>query len=206
MQSNSNIKLNRDHIASAAHTLFTQKGFEETTIEEIAKTAENSKSTIYVYFSGKTDILKYNVLKSLKGLYQDLSDAVGKNDDSILNYYIICNIILVFAETYPLYYKMIPSLLADAAKDKGNSYIHQDILKTISLIFDKIAEFIENGMKNGTFREDKPISSLGLILLSHIYCLISVTISEYVFLLRLVQADKENFLQTGFDTILSYLL
>ena len=42
---------NKGNILSAAQALFTQKGVAQTTVDDIAKAADCSKSTLYVYFA-----------------------------------------------------------------------------------------------------------------------------------------------------------
>lgn len=47
----------RERIQAAAKTVFLEKGYAETKINDIAKAADISPSTIYLYFSGKKDLL-----------------------------------------------------------------------------------------------------------------------------------------------------
>ncbi len=47
----------RDNIANAAERLFSIKGIEKTSKDQISKEADYSKSTIYVYFKNKDEII-----------------------------------------------------------------------------------------------------------------------------------------------------
>jgi len=49
--------LRKNQILDAAVKLFSTKGFEETTVDEVAETAGLSKGAIYWYFKGKLDLL-----------------------------------------------------------------------------------------------------------------------------------------------------
>ena len=49
-------EFHRERILQAAEILFSEKGFEKTTIDDISKLSEYSRRTIYAYFSGKDDI------------------------------------------------------------------------------------------------------------------------------------------------------
>jgi len=51
-------QVTKDRILSAAKKLFESKGFEKTTIEEIAQDAEVSMPTIYALFQSKSGILR----------------------------------------------------------------------------------------------------------------------------------------------------
>ena len=47
--------VHRAAISSAAATLFSEKGVEHTSMDEIAKQAGYSKATLYVYFKNKEE-------------------------------------------------------------------------------------------------------------------------------------------------------
>jgi len=53
----------RDAIFDAAIELFAAKGFDETTVEEVAKAAGVSRASFFRYFSSKDDLLAQNVMK-----------------------------------------------------------------------------------------------------------------------------------------------
>jgi AcrR family transcriptional regulator len=53
----------RDAIYDSAIELFEAKGFDETTVEEIAQAAGVSRASFFRYFSSKDDLLAQNVVK-----------------------------------------------------------------------------------------------------------------------------------------------
>jgi AcrR family transcriptional regulator len=53
----------RDAIFDAAIELFVAKGFDETTVEEVAQAAGVSRASFFRYFSSKDDLLAQNVMK-----------------------------------------------------------------------------------------------------------------------------------------------
>ena len=50
------VRFNRQNILEAAERLFAEKGVRQTTMDDIAKAADYSKSTVYVYFKSKDEI------------------------------------------------------------------------------------------------------------------------------------------------------
>lgn len=48
--------LHREQIMKAAEKLFSEKGFSQTTIDDISKASEYSRRTIYAYYESKDDI------------------------------------------------------------------------------------------------------------------------------------------------------
>ena len=56
-------ELVRDAIYDAAIDLFAVKGFEETTVEEVAQAAGVSRRSFFRYYATKDDLLAQGVLK-----------------------------------------------------------------------------------------------------------------------------------------------
>lgn len=61
----------RMQLLMAAQTLFAQKGFKETTADEIARKAGLTKGAIYFHFDNKEDIL-YELIKLVTSSFYDL--------------------------------------------------------------------------------------------------------------------------------------
>ncbi len=71
-------EVKRDFIIEIAKDLFFEKGYENTSIDEIAKSAGMSKSTLYTYFLSKEEILiRVFVLVAIDS-EQDYIDAVNQ--------------------------------------------------------------------------------------------------------------------------------
>jgi AcrR family transcriptional regulator len=68
----------RKAIMRAAMTLFSEKGFDKTSIEELAKAAGIGKGTIYGYFQTKTDILHAFCEDELECLHQELTSNADR--------------------------------------------------------------------------------------------------------------------------------
>ncbi|RMF09275.1 MAG: TetR/AcrR family transcriptional regulator [Candidatus Neomarinimicrobiota bacterium] len=63
-------------ILEAAKYLFARKGYQETSLNDIADQAELGKATIYYYFKCKDDIYKEIYLSYARSYYQALTDQV----------------------------------------------------------------------------------------------------------------------------------
>ncbi len=71
-------KETRQAIMQAAIRLFSEKGFEKTSIEELAKAAGIGKGTIYGYFQTKSDILHAFCEDELECLHEELTSNADK--------------------------------------------------------------------------------------------------------------------------------
>ena len=72
----------RDNIANAAEKLFSVNGIEKTSMDQIAKEADYSKSTIYVYFKNKEEIVLYLVLKGMNEISSNIEEVVDNKSDA----------------------------------------------------------------------------------------------------------------------------
>ena len=64
--------LHRSRIMKAAEALFCEKGFDQTTIDDISRASEYSRRTIYAYYESKEDILYHIVEQGLRTLKEEL--------------------------------------------------------------------------------------------------------------------------------------
>lgn len=70
-------KFNRtDEILKAAEVLFAEKGFYLTTLEEIARTADLAKGTIYLHFQNKRDLFISVIEKKLDILLEKIRRGI----------------------------------------------------------------------------------------------------------------------------------
>lgn len=67
----------RKEILDAANGLFAERGFSETTVEDIAQAAGVAKGTIYLYFQSKEHILVALKQRFMQGLIDALTDVIA---------------------------------------------------------------------------------------------------------------------------------
>ena len=70
----------REALTQAALELFAERGYDETTLAEIAESAGVSTRTIFAYFSGKEDILFSTVQTMLDALTRALDERPAGTD------------------------------------------------------------------------------------------------------------------------------
>ncbi len=73
----------RNRILKMSRRLFTAKGYENTTIEDVAEAAEISKATLYNYFSSKEDLLQGIADAALEEIRQMVRDGLQEEPDGL---------------------------------------------------------------------------------------------------------------------------
>jgi AcrR family transcriptional regulator len=71
------------NIAKAAVKLFDEKGYLETSMDDISTAAKLSKGGIYHYFSSKNEILYFISTNFMALLLKDLEQELGKIEDNL---------------------------------------------------------------------------------------------------------------------------
>lgn len=83
----------KGRIVDAAHQVFSQKGYHETTMEDVGKTLGVSKGALYLYFTSKEELFKaiverweHNLREMLLSSFKDekLTDGFGVLIDRVL--------------------------------------------------------------------------------------------------------------------------
>ena len=148
------IQFNKNNIIESAKKLFNTKGVEQTTMDDIAKEADYSKSTIYVYFKSKDEIY-YSIAGEYMNLLKErLEDCTIKLEDSEDCYYKICNTIFKFQQQYPLYFEtLIGEINVDPQQLKQDNIL-KEIYNTGEEINNIISRVLQFGIDNQFIRKD----------------------------------------------------
>jgi len=73
----------RTHIVGVARRIFTRYGFRKATMEEIARSSQMGKSSIYYYFKSKEEIFRAVVEFEARVLKERLSRIIGKSNSPL---------------------------------------------------------------------------------------------------------------------------
>ena len=195
-------KFNRDNILVAAKNLFETKGINATTVEEIAKEADYSKSTLYVYFKSKDEILHTIIYEHMVLLKEIINTCISKAKSFEESYFNVCNGLVEFQEKYPVYYDVMLGEIKITELDRTEKNVVYDIYEVGEEINDMIEKFLKKGIKSGCIRKDIEIIPTVLYLWS----MISETIhfanrKQAYFKLRLGMS-KSEYMDYGFRLLL----
>lgn len=75
----------KDYLAKYAAKVFSEKGYQVASLQDIALRAKISKAGIYYYFKTKEDILAYVLIKTTDYVLIEMKERVKKNKEQNLN-------------------------------------------------------------------------------------------------------------------------
>ncbi len=102
----------RDNILTAAEKLFFANGYDNVSLNEIAKEADLGRSTVYLYFENKEELFFAIVLKGTKILHELIIEETDKVETSFSKLTAFRKAYYIFAKEYPEHLKAYNYLLS----------------------------------------------------------------------------------------------
>ncbi|PWJ47436.1 TetR/AcrR family transcriptional regulator [Faecalicatena contorta] len=141
-------------IVSAAWQMFYDKGYDQTTVDDIIELSGTSKGSFYYYFSTKDELLS-TLSTVLDDYYETLSaemDQEMNNYDKLL--YLNYEIHTMMEERINI--DLLSSLYSTQLTAKGQRHL----LDQNRVYYRLIAGIVEAGQKKGEIRSDKSIGEI----------------------------------------------
>ena len=198
--------LHREQIMKAAEKLFSEKGYVQTTIDDISKASEYSRRTIYAYYENKDDILHHIIEKGLQTLKVDIENAVNRDDDFVGKYKAICMAMSKYQREYPHSVYNVNSANSANFDFSGISDTVKNILLLGTEINTVLASFIETGKKNGIVRKDIVPMLTVYVLWSSITALLTLADTQGQFICNQFSISENDFLDYGFKQLINSIL
>ena len=154
----------RKRIVAAAKKLITENGFENVSIEEIAKEAEVSTGSFYTYFKKKEDVIEELNQLSFYHLSEITNEMKDKGLDDRLKYY--CHQFLAEIERVGIEIcrQWIRNNIAPVNMEisgKETTKYNHDYLAMKSLL--------EEGISRGELAADTPVDEMALYINAQLY-------------------------------------
>ena len=190
-------EFHRGSILAAAERLFSEKGTEKTTMDDIARESEYSKATLYVYFQSKEEIVNAILLSSMVLLQKKIRDAIQNNANWFQAYDAVCDAIIQFYGENTAAFEAIDSQqpvdLEGASMDKSV----RDILKVGDETNELLADFLRKGAAEGVVRIELPPTETVLLLWAALSGMVRMAGSKSRYIERTLKTEKSAFLRHG---------
>lgn len=200
------LKFHKEAIATAADRLFAKYGMEKATMDDIAKEAEYSKATLYVYFKSKDEIYYYIVLRYMEKLLEQMTAAMKATPNALQQYKIICDGLALFISEHPNYNTFLAATIAVDKESQAKMPVLSEIYEIGERINDCSAAVLENGVKQGYFREDLDISLTVLMIAASLPAIAQWANNKSEYIKLRTGVSKDEFLAYCFDTLLRGVL
>lgn len=200
------VQFNKGNILDAAKSLFESKGVAATTMDDIAKEADCSKSTMYVYFKSKDDILNHVILEQMIGLRDMIRTCVSKGHGFVECYHMICDELVTFQETHPVYYEILLGEIKVTKEEIEGHTVLGQIYEAGEEVNDAIEEILKKGISQKKIRDDIQIIPTVFYLWSGISQIIGFAQKkEQYFMFRLGMTKKE-YMEYAFELLIQSIL
>lgn len=142
-------RVRKDEIAEAAVQVFAENGFKETTVQQIADSADMSKGNIYIYFDSKEEVLQrvfQNFEKALHHLIDRTLESPGDAVERLKNLIDeIISLVRVNRATITVLFDFWTHSLHSEDQDLID---YESFYRSIH---EKIETLLEDGIKNDVF-------------------------------------------------------
>ena len=193
--------VHRKNISSAAEQLFFKKGIENTSMNDIAKEAEYSKATLYVYFKNKEELVGVLVLESMQKLYDYIKLALEKTNDTKERYREICYALVKYQEEYPFYFKMVLEKLKVNFESIHFLPEEKETFLIGERINDLLVNFVKDGITCGDIHSDMEILPTIFSFWGMLSGLIQLATNKEEYIEQRMEKSKIEFLSYGFDML-----
>lgn len=153
----------RKEILDAALELFSQKGYDNVTMQEVAQRAEYAVGTLYNLFENKRELYKAILLEHCHRFHERVIYALDKAGDEIsaLRNYLKAKI-EIFKENIPLIRLYMKE--TQGAKFNPKAGMEGELRELYDSFLAKLATVFESGIKKGLFRKELKPKDLAVAL------------------------------------------
>ncbi|HOJ27781.1 MAG TPA: TetR/AcrR family transcriptional regulator [Spirochaetota bacterium] len=166
-------KVNR--FIQIAQGIFFQKGYDTTTIDEVAQRAGYNKRTLYHYFKDKEELFLAVVLDALKLFNKKLQEAYDNPVEGHTKLYSMGKAFFTFFLEYPHYFNIIMTYEArnciyyPAQVSNGIGFYKNECQKIADNNTDLILKAIEYGIQEGSIHTTLTPRQLMVILWGQVF-------------------------------------
>ena len=144
-------EIRRRPIVDAAIRVMAQKGWNETSIDEITREAGVSRGLVSYHFKDKADLLSGVLARCQQASADGLALAVRETNDPVVRFRIICRATLSLTRDDPTIYEIFLHFMASGRADPELGTQIRNLYRGVR---DLTARGIRHGQDAGVFRYD----------------------------------------------------
>jgi AcrR family transcriptional regulator len=197
----------RNDVIEAAEALFREKGFDHTTMDNIAKDTGFTKKTIYTFFSSKDEIYMEIMIRGFNALNKmiDFKLDSGHGESSIKNVEHLGLAFVDFSMNYPYYYKAITDYENKEFdfKQSNQSKLIENCYIAGQYSMERLQTFINEGVLNNEIISNVDPKIIALVLWSSMTGLINLVGRKEKYVAAYFNENTDVVLKEGLKLILN---
>ncbi len=161
-------EIRRNDIIEAAERIFFSKGYDNATMDDVAKEAEFSKRTVYIYFNSKEQIYFEIMIRGYRLLIGMLKAALQKEKarNAVEEIRLIALTMYRYSKDYPEYFKAIMEY-ENGERDFQKGIPDQSKEECYALgeeLLGYLIGALNRGITEGSIRSDQEVVKTALVL------------------------------------------
>jgi TetR/AcrR family transcriptional regulator len=192
----------KEEIVQAAEKVFFSKGFEQSTMDDIAGEAELSKGTLYLYFRSKDDLHLAVARNAIILLRTFTTRATEGGDNALEKLRRIGWACIEFSRTYPDQMKSIMTLVeVEPGSTSLTASDVQDMIYNQSTV-SNVIQVVEQGVREKLIRDDLPAVLIAHTLWMSVLSVIRfVTMKESLF--EMLDLTPDRIYESHFELVIN---
>lgn len=155
----------KEQVIQAAINLFSEQGYHDTTVAEIAQEAEVAKGTVYWYFDSKEQLFWGIIVSKLKAINEELKKELNTEQPSCVDK--LEAVIRLYLEFFKDG-KETAKMVQESSADPGE-YFYNKMHELRKEAVGYLTEIIKKGQEQGEFRDNIDRAELGNFILGSIF-------------------------------------
>jgi AcrR family transcriptional regulator len=153
------VRLNE--IVDAAEMLFTSKGYETTTVNDILEKVQIGKGTFYHYFKSKGDVMDAVINRMMESI-EKCANAIANDSALTVNEKIRDAILSMNVSDG------VGKVVIEELHKPSNAQMHQtSITRTMQVVAPILAGIVEQGVQEGVYKTPYPLETVEFLLVAN---------------------------------------
>ena len=141
----------KNAILKSARKLFFEKGFKPVTVESIARKAELSKGSIYLYYNSKEEIYTQILLNDIDKFHKSISDLLQNPSSASESLVKLANIYVDFFLNDRELFRILMTFMLHTSDMHLPEDLNDHIVKTTNKTIGIIEQVFKYGVERGEF-------------------------------------------------------
>jgi AcrR family transcriptional regulator len=192
-------------IVDGAKDIFIAKGFNNSTMNDIANMSDLSRRTLYLYFHNKEEILLTIAVNTLEKLVKEIKEDYRPKDSGLNQLLLIANKYSNLFLTDAGSFQFVPNFTSCVYTLGIDNDIVKKCTYNVQNISNLVCEKLKIGVKDGSIRPVENINKTAAFVISIMHSCIQTIQSDNGLLKIALKIEPSDFLDEAIKVIVNYL-